>query len=51
MNTDPKVPMTRVVICVFASRANFASPKSETYSIRSSSTKIRIQNRTIEIEL
>lgn len=28
--TNPKVPITRVVICVFASKASFASPKSET---------------------
>lgn len=47
MNTNPKVPMTRVVICVFASRANLASPKSETYNIKNWSTKIRMdKNRT-----
>lgn len=47
MNTHPKVPMTRVVICVFASRANLASPKSETYNIKTWSTKIWMDiNRT-----
>lgn len=42
MNTHPKVPMTRVVICVYASRANLASPKSETCNIKNMSTKIWI---------
>lgn len=32
--TNPKVPTTCVVTCEFASTANLASPKSETYEMK-----------------